>query len=138
MPFRNIAQPQLDRIEPEFIGQFVHRGFERERAIGLAGRAHIRRRRRVDAQDGVACFEVSAFVNDLGHFANGPHKGVVDGRLRCGVLANCRQFTACVHAELDALMRGGPASVARCICARESTRRNGLFRVWAAIAASTV
>jgi tRNA (Thr-GGU) A37 N-methylase len=42
---RVVADPQLDRIDRERVGELVHRGLERERAGRLAGRALKRRGR---------------------------------------------------------------------------------------------
>jgi hypothetical protein len=38
---RQVAQPQLDRVDRQRVRQLVHRALQRERADRLAGRAHV-------------------------------------------------------------------------------------------------
>ena len=51
---RLVAQPQLDRIEVELVGQLVHRLLERELADRLARRAHRIGDRQVERHDAMA------------------------------------------------------------------------------------
>ena len=78
MAFGNVAQPQLDRIDPDFFGQHVHRRFERGHAHGLARRADR------------AC----------GHPVNSRHF-----ELEQAVLASVKEFARLQHGLGEALAR---------------------------------
>ena len=46
-----VAPPQFDRVDPELLGQFIHRALDPERADRLARRAHRARLGQVDAHE---------------------------------------------------------------------------------------
>src|SRR5262249_11394985 len=59
---RVVDQPQLKRIEPGRMGEFVHRAFDRIEAFGAARRAHVAGGVVVELNELLAGFDIGALV----------------------------------------------------------------------------
>src|ERR1044072_6963546 len=94
-----IAQPELERVEPELIRELVDRALEREHARGFARRARERRRHGIPANEAVDAFVTGARV----HLPIGPERRLrpVVERRRDGelVMANAGESAITGRAE---------------------------------------
>jgi hypothetical protein len=106
-----IREPQRDRIHLQRLGQFVHRGLQREHAHVLAGRAHVRAAGDVQHDDFVRRANVRRGVDR----ARRPRESfVVVGNvvpLADAFVNDRNEFAVRGRAEGHALFGGGPMSV---------------------------
>jgi hypothetical protein len=103
---RPVEDAQLDRIDPELLGELVHRGLQREHARGVAGTAHEPRRGDVQARDAMHDAAVGRLVDDAGGGADLVDVVHQPGGVHGDVVLDPGQPAVGVGGELDALDRG--------------------------------
>ena len=122
-----VAQPQLDRVDAQCVGQLVERGFQREVALGPARGTHPVRGWDVQPRPPVVCRHVRAGVRVARDLRDGLEAPVAQGPERRGGLVIDRDQPAIAGGTEPHPLHVSPAGGRRTvnICGRVSTSLTG-------------
>ena len=102
-----VAHAQFDWVEVQFLGQFVHRAFQRHKSHGLAGRAHRRCNRNVEGHQTMPGQPIGPRVKRTS-LESGVLVGLLAGQIAGEHIVADREDTAlAIGAQADALNRVG-------------------------------